>query len=133
MIAALLGVRVRAVREVIMVLKKRRQRRREKIKLSVYKNIKVKKIGAVLTMDGTSLQKGEDYIVYKDRSSLEININRCGGHLNSSNAIKVLESLKQRNKLPLVVCTDNGSPFCSQEVRNFLDKNYITQLKNLPR
>ncbi len=132
-IMALPSLRVRVVREIIGNLKMRRKKRRETIKLKVRTKIRVKKVGAVITMDGASVQKGDDYIVYKDRSSLEVNVERCGSFLNSNNTIGVLKKMKQTNRLPLVLCTDNGSPFCSAEVENFLDTNYIVHLKNLPR
>jgi transposase InsO family protein len=130
---ALPSLRVRVVREVIRDLKARRKKRREVIRMKVRTRVRVNKVGAVLTMDGTSLKKGDDYIVYKDRSSLEVRAQACGGFLSSRNTLGILENLKQKNTLPLVICTDNGSPFCSQEVENFLDKNYIVHLKNLPR
>lgn len=121
------------MREVIEKLKKRRKKRIANIKLKIRQKIKVKNPGTILTMDGASISKGNDYIVYKDRSSLEINAISCDGHLNSKNTFNVLTKLKKENNLPLVLGTDNGSPFCAKEVEDFLDKNYILHLKNLPR
>lgn len=132
-IKALPSLRVRVVREVIEKLKTRRKKRIANIKLKIRQKIKVKNAGTILTMDGTSISKGDDYIVYKDRSSLEINAASCDGHLNSKNTLDVLIKLKKENNLPLVLGTDNGSPFCAKEVEDFLDKNYILHLKNLPK
>lgn len=132
-IKALPKVRVRVVREIIGKLKTRRNKRRAFIKFSMRQKVITKNAGTVIAMDGASLRRGEDYIVYKDRSSLEINARACGGTLRSKATIETLKEMKNENKLPLVLCTDNGSPFCSKEVTDFLDKNYIIHLKNLPR
>jgi transposase InsO family protein len=131
-IKALPLLRVRVVREVISELKKRRSKRISAIKIKLRQKIKVKKAGSVLVMDGTSLSRGQDYIVYKDRGSLEIKAKSCDGNLSSKNTMEVLTELKKEESLPLVLCTDNGSPFCSNEIERFLDKNYILHLKNLP-
>lgn len=129
---ALPGIRLRVIREVIGELKKRRQKRRERIINEVRTSMSVEQVGAVMSMDGASLSKGVDYLIYKDRGSLKVNAEKCELFLKSEDTLKVLEKLKNEDSLPLVLCTDNGSPLCSKNVEEFLNTNYIIHLKNLP-
>lgn len=129
---ALPGQRVRVVREIISELKMRRNMRAEKMKLQLRRSVRVTNAGSVLAMDGASLQKGDDYIVQRDRGSLKLKVTKCGGHLNSNHTLAVLKNLEEQNRLPMVICTDNGSPFCAGPVKEFLSNKYIIHLKNLP-
>ena len=131
-IHALPQIRVRVVREIIAALKQRRKKRREKIRKEVRTSIKVKCAGVVLAMDGATKSHGEDYVVSRDRGSKSVNVEKCESSLNTNDVLNILTKLKDKNKLPLVFCTDNGSPLCSQRVNDFLEKNYIIHLKNLP-
>ena len=131
-IQALPKVRVRVVREVIKDLKSKRKKRRDKTIKAVRKSIRVKEAGTVLAMDGTTKKRGDDYLIYRDRGSLSVNAEKCGGPLRTHNILRVLTKLKSEKKLPLVYCTDNGAPLCSKAIESFLEKNYIIHLKNLP-
>lgn len=129
---ALPELRLRLIREVIRELKSRRQERRERIMNAVRTSVTVEQVGVVMSMDGASLSKGMDYLVYKDRGSLKVSVEKCELYLQSADTLRVLEKLKSEESLPLVLCTDNGSPLCSKNVEEFLDTNYIIHLKNLP-
>ena len=131
-IKSLPQIRTRAAREIISQLKKRRNKRTSKIKKQIRISIKINHTSTVGSMDGTTITKGNDYIIYRDRGSLKLETEKCESYLKSTDTIKVLNTIKQQNKLPFVLCTDNGSPFCSAEIESFLSKNYIIQLKNLP-
>jgi transposase InsO family protein len=133
-IAALPNVRVRAARLVIAELKLRKGKRRSRIRKNVQVRVRVKKPGAVITMDGATIRKGEDHIVYRDRGSLSVQTKPCAnGNLAAIDTMAVLGSLASARRLPLVYCSDNGSPLCAVVVRDFLEKNYIVHLKSLPR
>jgi transposase InsO family protein len=124
----------RLVREVIAALKTRRNKRKQLIRKRVQVRVIVKKPGVVVSMDGATLQKGEDHIVYRDRGSLSVNTRACqNGALSSVDTLGVLEDLQEQKRLPFVYCSDNGSPLCSGRIKDFLDKNYIVHLKSLPR
>jgi len=131
-INALRGMRVRVVRSVISKLKYRRKQRREKALREARVRVKIKRSGTVATMDGATVQKGEDYIVYRDRGSLSVQSSFCDGPLQSANTIALLEELKVQGRLPLVICSDNGSPFCANAVEDFLESNQVVHLKSLP-
>lgn len=132
-IKALPGIRVRLVREVVSELKLRRRRRARDHQSRARVMMTVKKVGVVVAMDGATIRKGEDLIVVRDRGSLSVEAAKCHGPLCSKNMLEELERLKIKNKLPLVVCTDNGSPFCSEVVQKFLNANQIIHLRSLPR
>ena len=129
---ALPQIRVRAIREIISKLKSRRKKRRAIIKVKVRTSIRVHHPGTVTSLDGATVNKDTNYLIKRDRASLNIEIQECESHLKSLDTIKLLEKLKSENRLPFVLCTDNGSQLCAVVVKDFLDKNYIVHLKNLP-
>lgn len=128
---ALRDVPIRQVRQVIAELKQRKEKRYEAHRSRVRVRIKVAKPNAIVTMDGASPEVG-DFVVIRDRADLSVNVAACESHLNSKDTIGVLNKLKSQGDLPLVVGTDNGSPFCSQEVEDYLKENKIIHLKSLP-
>ncbi len=129
---ALPKMRVRVVREVIAELKKRSERRYQKIRLQNRSSLVVKQIGIVGAMDAATIQKGDEFIVYRDRASLGVSTLNSDSYTNSSDSLKILWNLKEKDKLPFVLCTDNGSPFCSDVVASFLKENKVIQLHSLP-
>jgi len=131
-IAALPQLRIRSIRQVISKLKSRRGKRKSQIKTLVRKNVKVHHPGTITSFDGATTDNNANYLVQRDRASLTIEVHLCETHLKSQDTLSALEKLKAKNRLPFVVCTDNGSQLCADVVRNFLDKNYIIHLKNLP-
>jgi hypothetical protein len=134
-IKALPKISVRKIRQVITALKtktkKRAQRHREENRTTV----KVHSAGVVGAMDAATLKEhGGDFIVYRDRGAITTEADKCAdANADSQDTLKTLNSLKEKNKLPLVACTDNGSPFCSEVVEDFMNKNKVIHLKSLPR
>lgn len=127
------GIRARRVREVIAHLKNRRAKRAEAHRNRVRVRIKVKKPHAFAVIDGASLARGDDYLVYRDRGTLSVEAIQCHGHLNASHTITLFEQLKRKGRLPLVIGSDNGSPFCATEVQDYLQRNQVVHLRSLPR
>jgi transposase InsO family protein len=133
-IAALPQVRVRVARQVIAALKLRKEKRRVQIRKKVQVRVRIHKPGTVLTVDGATIRKGEDHIVYRDRGSLTVQTRPCiNGNLAAIDTMAVLGSLAKEERLPFVYCSDNGSQLCAKVVKDFLDKNYIVHLRSLPR
>lgn len=132
-IESLPGVRVREIREVVAKLKMNRRRRARERILRARTSIKINQVGVVAAMDGATIQKGEDLVVVRDRGSLQVSAIPCKGSLSSADALKMLEQLKQERRLPYVLCTDNGSPFCSLVIKQYLESNNIIHLRSLPR
>lgn len=130
---ALKGFRERLVRDVVAELKLRKRRRLEKIRQRSRVSIVVKNAGTVTAMDAGAVRRGEEYIVYRDRGSLSVNADKSAGFTSSSDTLRVLNKLKEGGRLPLVLCTDNGSPFCSEPVEDFLRMNQVIHLTSLPR
>lgn len=131
-IAALPGIPVNLIRRVVAGLKLNKRRRYEWRRAQVRTSVIVNHPGSVCSMDGATVEKGDDFIVYRDRGSLSVNADQCGGHAKSENTIKVLITLKESGRLPLVLCTDNGSPLCSDAVESFLADNQVVHLTSLP-
>jgi transposase InsO family protein len=117
---------------VIAELKLKKRRRFERKRAHNRTSVIVNQPGTVCAMDGATLKKGEDFVVYRDRGSLSVNAESCSGPLKSADTINVLTILKAKKRLPLVVCTDNGSPLCSKDVETFLSDNKVVHLKSLP-
>jgi transposase InsO family protein len=131
-IYALPHLRVRLIREVIAALKRKKRKRSSRIQVELRVSLVVHDHGTVTAMDAAAMKKGEDFIVTKDRGSLRINTSRCKGSIKSEDAIAVLTNLKSQNKLPLVLCSDNGSPFVSKKVKVYLSENKVIHLKSMP-
>ncbi len=130
-INALPNFRKRVIRVVIAGLKNNRKRRYQRIKTETRISVKVHQAGAVLTMDGATVQEG-DLVVYRDRGSLSVRTEKCAGSVTSNDTLTVLSKLKKTGRLPLVAMSDNGSPFCSEVVESFYKTNQIIHLKSLP-
>lgn len=132
-IAALPQLRVRVIRRVVAELKKRSQKRHVKIRFKNRISVVVKKAGVFGAIDAATIQKGEDIIVYRDRGNLEVDSLDCDSHTRSSDVLNILKNLKDQGKLPFVLSSDNGSPFCARDVEDFLEENKVIQLRSLPR
>jgi len=134
-IKALPHHRVRLIREVVEELKLRKRRKSEKKRKEVRVSVKVLHSGVMMAMDaGQVPSEGGDFIISRDRGSISVNAEKCEStSARSSDTLRVLNTLKEENKLPLVWCTDNGSPFCSEIVEDFLSENLVVHLKSLPR
>jgi hypothetical protein len=133
-IKSLPNISVRCVREVIAKLKEKKKKRYQKIRLEARTTVTVHKAGVMSVMDGATIKsEGCDFIVHRDRGSKTVNAQKCEHtSAQSVDTLSVLSTLKDENKLPLVLGTDNGSPFCSRAVERFLEENKTIHLKSLP-
>jgi transposase InsO family protein len=134
-IKSLPNIRVRAIREVIANLKREKKKRFNKHREENRTTVQVHTPRAVMVMDGATIKaEGGDFIVRRDRGSISTHAHKCEGeNLNSQDTLRVLTELKTEEKLPLVMGTDNGSPFCAIEVESFMAENKVIHLKSLPR
>ena len=130
--SALPGIRVRVIQETIAAAKKRQRRRAMEKTKKLRVSIEVKKVGTVAAMDGATVRKGEDLVIVRDRGSLAVQVKACHGPLRSTDTLEVLQKMKAEDRLPIMLCTDNGSPFCSRVVKDFLEKHHVIHLRSLP-
>ena len=82
-IKSLSQLRVRSIREVISQLKQRRQKRQYKKQTKVRTSIRIYHAGSVGSIDGTSIKRGNDFVVYRDRGSLKLKAEKCESNLKS--------------------------------------------------
>lgn len=135
-IAALPAIRVRVVRTVVSGLKKRRQARRLAHQRAARVSVRVHRPGTLTVMDAAKIpnKKRGEAIVCKDRGSLMITVTEAAGVATKSvDTLGVFEEMRSQNRLPLVVGSDNGSPFTALAVEDFLRENKIIHLRSLPR
>jgi hypothetical protein len=120
---------------VISGLKQNKNRRRRKNQIINRTSITVKKPHVMIAMDAASIPtEGGDHIIYRDRGVLSTNAKKCETQFATSNdTLETLSLLKENGELPLVLATDNGSPFVSDVVEDFLTTNKVVHLKSLPR
>jgi len=79
-------------------------------------------------------EEGGEFIVNKDRGSLRTEVTMAEAPATrASDTLKVLKTLKDSGRLPLVAATDNGSPFVADLVEDYLHENKVVHLKSLPR
>lgn len=131
-IQALPKLRVRLIRDVIGKFKAKRLKRANELRLRARIAIDTNEPGTVLAMDGATVQKGEDIVVVRDRGSLRLTVVECGRSLCSADTLMMLQNMQQEGRLPVVLCTDNGSPFCSNVVEDYLAQQQVIHLKSLP-
>jgi hypothetical protein len=84
-------------------------------------------------MDAATIQKGDEFIVYRDRANLSTSSLSCVFHTQAQDVLGSLCELKKNGTLPFVLCTDNGSPFCAEVVESYLKENKVVHLRSLPR
>lgn len=92
---------------------------------------------AVWALDGTHLGrangKAVEAQVVKDRGSLTVMPVRVGASASGGDVVKALDKLKKERGLPLVLSTDNGPNYCSEEVEIYLRKEKVVHMRSLPR
>lgn len=111
-----------------LLQRKKYRMRLEKERISV----KVKYRNIYWSQDGAKYKK-ENYQIIKDRSSLKVLSAKKLKVEKSKIIIDLLKKMKETRGLPLVLGTDNGSMYTSQETQTFLAENQIVHLRSLPR
>ena len=133
---ALPHVPLRLIREYVSLLKARRRSRLAAKARSKRKSVRVKATGVILAQDGAHLGRSKagpvDAQVIKDRASLKI-ISATVGPATEGHVRATLEKCKSEGRLPLVWSTDNGSAYVTEAVAEFLEREKVIHLKNLPR
>lgn len=134
-IASLKHTRVRLIRIIVGGLNRRRKLRATKHVLENRTSLKVNQPGVLVVLDAAKIpnKTGGELIVFRDRASLSTHTRVSDQTATrASDTLAVLEKLKFDGRLPLVVGSDNGSPFTAIEVTLFLNENSIIHLKSLP-
>lgn len=131
-------VPLRLVREYLSKIKRRkRERARQRIRKK-RKSVEVLATNVIWCQDGTHLGKASndkaiESQVIKDRGSVLILDSPIGPAASGSDIIRQLEAMKEKRGLPLVLSTDNGSMYVSQEVSRYLEAQQVIHLRSLPR
>lgn len=110
--------------------RKRRRKRIEKHRVSMAVTARE----VIWTLDETHLGRRDDGSavksqVVKDRGTLQTVGLSAGQEANSDDVIDLLELMKEEHGvLPLVLQTDNGPPFRSEETQNYLEHERVVPL-----
>lgn len=131
---ALPELSVRYVQKYVAEVKReRRVRARQRIKRNRV-STEVLAREAIWTIDGTYLERRAvgaiEAQVVKDRGSLACRVIRIGRAASSRD---VIEALDARKALPLVLASDNGASYCSEETAKWLEERKVVHLRSLPR
>ncbi|MEI6416981.1 MAG: hypothetical protein WCO92_04600 [Verrucomicrobiota bacterium] len=132
---ALKDVRLRAIREVVAALKVRQTKRRQKRILENRTSVKVNKPGVFVVIDAAKdpSQIGGEFIVQRDRGSLVTNATEVERKsATAKDTVTLLQKLNEKNRLPLVLGSDNGPPFVAEAVVVFLEAHKVIQLRSVP-
>jgi transposase InsO family protein len=132
------SVPLRLVREYVKRFKEC-ERMRERVRiLERRERIEVLTKNAIWVQDSAQVartpegEKIESQII-KDRGPcITVGIS-TGGPTRGTDAIDLLEALRTTRGLPLVLGSDNGSPFVCKEVEEYLRKHQVIHLRSLPR
>jgi transposase InsO family protein len=126
------------VQEVVAHLKARRRRRLARVRKDTARHVEVLASGAVWSLDGTHLGRTADHRavegqVLKDngsRSALAVDVARAA---TGRDVVAQLEQARRHEgTLPLALVTDNGSPYTCDEVSEYLAREQVLHIRNLP-
>jgi len=135
-IEAASGLPTRSVQEILRALKARHRRRMRDFRTKNRTNIEVLGKDVVWAQDamhaGRVGSKAVLAEVVKDRGSLENVAIAVGGAATGADVVEVLENQKREGRLPLVLATDNGPAYKSQEVARFCEKEKLVHLFSRP-
>lgn len=125
---------VRLVQSEVALAKGERRKRKAKERSETRESVNVRAREAIWTIDGAQIGKVENKTVdaqlIKDRGSLSPRIMRTGP---CPKAKDIIELLEESGELPLVLGSDNGSPYIARETAEWLKKHKIIHLRSLPR
>lgn len=116
--------------------KKRKQRREQFIKMR-RNAVNVLFVNAIWGQDafhvGKVYGKKMESQIIKDRASIKTVGFTVGPPIKGSNVLFLLEKAEKIRGLPLVLMSDNGSPFCNDNVDSYLQDRKVIHLRSLPR
>lgn len=134
--AAYEGVPVRLVQYYVSLFKASQQKRIENRKKQNRIGTQVLARNAIWSQDGAHLGRiGNRPIegqVIKDRAPLKTVGVIVGPPANANTIVPLLAQLKKSRGLPFVLSTDNGSPYCNDIVKTFLENEKVIHLRSLP-
>lgn len=136
--AALPELPIRLLQACVQSLKRAHRKRIRQVRKDNRISMDVLARETIWTMDGTQVGRAEngkavEVQVIKDRGSLAYRAMRTGAPAVSSDVTRLFEHVKQAAGLPLVCSTDNGAIYCSQETREYFEREKIVHLRSLPR
>ena len=128
---------LRLVRLAVKALKQRHQERRARGQLDHRVTMTVQAKDALWGLDATHLGRERGAEVQgqavKVLGSLRIAALSSGPAVTARDALAILKAAHStRGTLPLVLVTDNGSPYVAQEVADYLRDHRVIHLRNLP-
>lgn len=131
---ALPALSVRYVQKYVAELK-REHSKRARVRIEARRvSTEVLAREAVWAIDGTHLgrvrDKPIDGQIVKDLGSLSYRSVRTGPPAKAPDVIKTIEA---GGILPLVISSDNGSAYCSEEAKAWMESRQIVHLRSLPR
>lgn len=131
------AVATRLIRRYVALFKSCEERHKRRRVLPRRVSVEVLTKNAIWVQDSAQIardhsgKKVESQIV-KDRGSLKTIGVSTGAPATGEDAVELLENLKNVRGLPLVLGTDNGSPFVCEKMAEFLQREKVIHLKSLP-
>jgi transposase InsO family protein len=132
------AVPTRLVQSSLRACKRRHARRAAAHRARVRVSTQVHARDALWALDATHLGRvhgtGIEGQVARDAASRRTTALSVGRPATGADVVALLEAARrQRSALPLVLSTDNGSPYRSALVRDYLETHQVLQLFSLPR
>lgn len=132
------SVPVRLVQELLSLLKARRRRRTRDRREAARTTVRVPGADVLWSQDAThvgrdSQRHAVQCEVVRDVGSLRTLLISAGAPSSGEQVVTLLQALaRQRGALPLVWSTDNGSAYCSEVVQQYLQRQRVVHLRNVP-
>lgn len=124
----------RLIQEYVSKFKFKRRRRLTLEREAKRKHTEVLKPNVIWSLDSAHMSRGVEAQVVRDRCSRKVVELVTGPPARGASVLELLKRLKdERGTLPLVLSTDNGAAFVSDEVKVYLEQEQVIHLRSLPR
>ena len=124
------SVPLRLIQSSLSLLKAESRARTDRRRKIHRRGFQVQAKGAVLRQDSTHLAGKAWAEVLQDAATRELLAVQVGKSIQAQGVIALLEALKTKGLLPLVLQTDNGSAYTSQVVQQYLAKEQVVHLRS---
>ena len=137
--AALAAVPRRHVQLVVGALKRRRRARAERRRERLRTRLIAAGRDVLWSLDATHLGRDATGRVVEGQAVREVATTRtlalsAGGAVDTADALAVVAAAaaERGRRYPLVLVTDNGSPYTSEDFERFLAEHHVVHLRSLP-
>lgn len=135
--ASLPGAPRRPMREALRALKTQRRAERRSREAEARVSVDVVGRDVLWCLDATHLGRGlrgklEGQVLREAATRRTLHVT-AGGPSREDDVIRILQGMRDRGRLPLVLATDNGPAYTGEQLRMWMEANRVVHLRSVPR